>query len=77
MSMTSEMIKYYQSGIVIDADACGDVNEDYYVYEVVVVGYNTSGPIPYFIIRNSWGRSWGQNGYAYVEMQDGRGVCGL
>lgn len=35
----------------------------------------TSGSIPYWIVRNSWGSSWGVDGYAHVKM--GSNVCGI
>jgi cathepsin L len=51
-------------------------------HAVNVVGFNKSGDFesnytPYFIIRNSWGTIWGDNGYAKVEMGTGDGTCGI
>ena len=32
------------------------------------------GPIPYWIVRNTWGTSWGENGY--VRIKFGSNMCG-
>ena len=47
-----------------------------------VVGFNRfgdpeSGNIPYFIVRNSWGTNWGENGYAKIAFGNGDGTCGI
>uniref|UniRef100_A0A3P9IEP0 Cathepsin O n=1 Tax=Oryzias latipes TaxID=8090 RepID=A0A3P9IEP0_ORYLA len=44
-------------------------------HAVLVVGYDTSGDVPYWIVQNSWGTSWGNEGYVYIKM--GGDVCGI
>ncbi|MDQ0114957.1 C1 family peptidase [Paenibacillus harenae] len=34
---------------------------------IVGYGYRTDNSEPYFIIRNSWGASWGKNGYGFLS----------
>jgi aminopeptidase C len=31
----------------------------------------------YYIVKNSWGSDWGEDGYFKIRMSDGRGICGL
>ena len=35
-------------------------------HAISIVGYNDDG----FIIRNSWGKSYGENGYYVINMSD-------
>eukprot|EP01123_Difflugia_compressa_P002191 TRINITY_DN128_c1_g1_i3.p1 TRINITY_DN128_c1_g1~~TRINITY_DN128_c1_g1_i3.p1 ORF type:complete len:321 (+),score=70.05 TRINITY_DN128_c1_g1_i3:59-1021(+) len=60
----------YTSGIMNAAD-CGDSLD----HCVQAVGYDTSSSTPFWIVRNSWGTSWGENGY--IRLQYGQDTCGL
>ena len=44
---------------------------------MLIVGYDFTGPIPYWIVRNSWGSGWGtEGGYVKVEAtDDSLGAC--
>lgn len=57
-------VMYYRSGILDDATDCTDNTVD---HGVNIVGYGTSNNIPYWIMRNSWGTSWGESGYARIK----------
>jgi len=59
---------YYQSGLV---SSCGGAPGAYTIdHAVLVVGYNTTANPPYWIVKNSWGTSWGLEGFVYIEMKD-------
>ena len=65
----------YNSG-VITGDSCG-TNLD---HGVLVVGYGEEDGIKYWIVKNSWSSSWGENGYVKIERTDSTntpGVCGI
>jgi len=63
----------YTSGVI--THGCGDSLD----HCVQIVGWNvdtsTGTTIPYWIIRNSWGTSWGLNGYLWVERN--KDECGV
>jgi cathepsin F len=59
----------YTSGII--TKNCGQQLD----HCVQLTGWNQSGSTPYWIIRNSWGTSWGNAGFIYVEQ--GKNLCGL
>jgi len=62
----------YQSGIMTGWE-CAWVNV--LDHCVQAVGYDTTGPTPFWIVRNSWSTSWGEQGY--IRLQLGVNACGL
>ena len=75
--------KYYKHG-VLDSEHCTPEVD----HAVLAVGYGTytndKGKLDdYFILKNSWGRYWGENGYVRVTAsrnQKGfkkKGMCGI
>ena len=44
-------------------------------HAVTVVGWGTQNGTPYWIVKNSWGSSWGDGGY--IKIRRGSSECGI
>jgi len=45
---------------------------------VVGYGYDKEENLDYFLIKNSWGSNWGDNGFVKLwNKGDGEGTCGI
>jgi hypothetical protein len=62
----------YTSGVINDS-SCGTQLD----HGVVAVGYDDAANPPYYLVRNSWGASWGDAGHVKIGIQDGAGICGI
>ena len=71
----------YKSGVF--TGACGSSLD----HAVALTGYGSQSGLDYYILRNSWGQSWGQSGYMLIgkgndpatgkPYNNGAGQCGL
>jgi C1A family cysteine protease len=70
--------KYFQSysSGVLTSSSCG-TNLD---HGVLIVGYGTENGIKYWLVKNSWSTSWGDQGYVKIARSDSTndaGICGI
>ena len=71
---SSSTFNYYSGGTIIEGD-CG-TNID---HGVLAVGFGSTEDyygeeVDYFIVKNSWGTGWGQEGYVFIGTDN---VCGI
>lgn len=71
VSVDATMWRLYKGGIM--TQGCGTSLN----HAVLITGYNITEPISYWVVKNSWGTSWGMHGYVEIGMQPGLGVCGI
>ncbi|KAG6588084.1 Thiol protease aleurain-like protein, partial [Cucurbita argyrosperma subsp. sororia] len=65
--------RLYSKG-VYTSNSCGSSPQDVN-HAVLAVGYGVEDGVPYWLIKNSWGPKWGDNGYFKMEM--GKNMCGV
>ena len=63
----------YKTGIYAGTD-CSTTNIN---HATNVVGWGTASGVDYWIMRNSWGTTWGESGYMRVKIVEGNGVCAI
>jgi len=70
--------KYFQSysSGVLTSSSCGTSLD----HGVLTVGYGEENGIKYWLVKNSWGPSWGMGGYVKIGRSDSTndpGICGI
>tara|TARA_Y100000996_G_scaffold412408_1_gene398441 strand:- start:225 stop:1199 length:975 start_codon:yes stop_codon:yes gene_type:complete len=71
----SKIFQLYKSGVITGSECGTDLD-----HGVLIVGYGEESNTKYWLVKNSWGTSWGDNGYVKIERSestDDPGVCGI
>lgn len=70
----SHALQFYSSGVITDDSCCQQLN-----HGVLVVGYDDRKDGGHWIVKNSWGSGWGEEGYFRLSKTSSKpaGACGL
>ena len=75
VAIAANKIMYYSSGVFSDMTCGTNLN-----HGVTAVGYGTDNGTPFWKVRNSWGATWGEQGYIRmlknIKTSD-PGICGI
>jgi len=79
IALDADLVEDYDSGVIdpyFPSEECDPTSLD---HAVLIVGWGVDssifGSTPYWIVKNSWGGDWGENGYFRIYRGDN--VCGL
>ncbi|XP_050302733.1 cathepsin L-like proteinase [Anthonomus grandis grandis] len=65
-----DLIMNYGGGVFQDSSCSQTIN-----HAVLAVGYGSENGLNYWLMKNSWGTSWGIDGY--IKMVMGQNMCGV
>lgn len=66
-------LQWYTSGVLnLNATLC---NPKRLNHGVTIIGFGTENGIPFYIVKNSWGANWGENGFFRISR--GKNTCGI
>ena len=66
---------FKSTGILADSSCVGITRGNQVNHAVTIVGYGTLNGRDYWLVRNSWGTSWGDAGY--IKLPYGSNYCGI
>ena len=73
IALNANPLQTYTGGILdLTKSQC---NPDGMNHAVTLVGYGTEDGLDFWIVKNSWGKSWGESGYFRIAR--GKGTCGI
>jgi C1A family cysteine protease len=61
----SRSFQMYSGGVYDDTSCDGSLD-----HGVLLAGYGTDSGTPYWLVKNSWGQSWGEEGYIRIARKD-------
>ena len=75
VALNANPLQTYTSGVLdLTSTKCPTSGINHAV-TMVGYGYDSSSKLDYWLVKNSWGKSWGESGY--FRIRRGNGTCGI
>lgn len=74
IDVTEDKFMFYKEGIFVD-DSCSNSREALN-HGVLAVGYGSNSTTDFWLVKNSWGQSWGEDGYIRMA-RNLNNMCGI
>ena len=75
IALNAELLQNYSSGIIdVPSSQCPSSGINHAVL-LVGYGYDSTVGLNYWLVKNSWGKDWGESGY--FRIRRGSGACGI
>ncbi|XP_013190014.1 uncharacterized protein LOC106134496 [Amyelois transitella] len=71
----NDEFSFYAGGVFYISESECPNNSQNLNHEVVIVGYGEENGDTFWIVKNSWGPTWGIDGYMHISARDN--VCGI
>ena len=72
VALNAQLLQFYHKGVFDPKLPCDPAKLD---HGVLLVGYGTDAGADYWVVKNSWGSKWGEDGYFRIAR--GKGTCGI
>ena len=75
IALNADPLQTYSSGVLDLTSARCPTSGINHAVTLVGYGYDSSSKLDYWLVKNSWGKSWGEQGY--FRIRRGNGTCGV
>ena len=75
IALNANPLQTYVSGVLDKTSTQCSSSGINHAVTLVGYGYDSSSKLDYWLVKNSWGKSWGESGY--FRIRRGNGTCGI